>query len=970
MRKSILFTTVFSLLLLASHAQSFKIQENSYQKVRMTFETPSLQTENVKIGGGEYTRLNLEGYGHSQTVGSPQLPVFTGMLEIPLCDSIIVNVVGGDYVEMGSAELGVERPVVPVQPSYAKSYGGDRPFVKDEGVYGTDGFYALPLAAAEKAGVMRDVNLAGIRFSPISYNPVSGRFRIYKTVEVEVTYRNADIPGTLEMKARYGSPLFPVAENAVLNPMGHTRDEFSGAPIKYLIIANSMFANNESLNQFINWKKRLGYIVEVAYTSDPNVGTTTTSIKNYILTHYNNATAENPAPTFLLLIGDVAQLPPYSCNTQNSHVSDLYYATWTDGDNIPDCYYGRFSAQNVSQLQPQIEKTLIYEQYTMEDPSYLGNSVLIAGTDSYYGQTHGDGQVNYAYNNYVNTNSTANNYTTVYKHNYNCSGQAATIRSEVGAGAGWTNYTAHGGETGWSDPAFENSHVSAMNNAGKYGVMIGNCCLTGKFNYSSDCFGETLLRTANKGAVIYVGASEVSYWDEDYYWAVGVRSSCTASPTYNASNLGAYDRIFHTHGESAGNWTSTIGALVQSGNMSVQSSSSDIKLYYWEIYHIFGDPSIRPYMGIPTQINVTSSDVIMTGAASYNVSTDAPYAYVAITSNNSLVCAAFADGNGNATLTLPASMTPGEYELAIGAQNKIQYFKTVNVIVPQGPYVVSTDVAASASSTPEAGSIVNWDLTVQNLGVSAANNAYAKMTTTAPGVTVLTDSVFIGNLAADATRNLGNAFQTRFAEDIEDGTPVSLAVTVFWGASSSTRNMTVTVNAPSLMVANCTMANADHSTTFSPGDLVTVTVSNVNAGHATLSDAIVDLTCNYTGTHVTTSASHIHNLAQGQTADKSFSVQVAGHVPDLTEIPLYYHRIYNNRHEIDTLYLNIGTAMETFESGGFSQFPWVTTGSNAWEITTTTPYAGSYSARSKSGLGNYATSSLQIPLNPYRLPKR
>ena len=70
------------------------------------------------------------------------------------------------------------------------------------------------------------------------------------------------------------------------------------------------------------------------------------------------------------------------------------------GDMAPEMYYGRFSARNTAELQPQIDKTLEYEQLTMPDPSYLGEVVLIAGVDSYYAQTHGNGQINYGTNHY------------------------------------------------------------------------------------------------------------------------------------------------------------------------------------------------------------------------------------------------------------------------------------------------------------------------------------------------------------------------------------------------------------------------------------------------------------------------------------------------------------------------------------------------------------------------------------------
>lgn len=968
MKKIIVLITLL-LTAYCSFAQHYTVRQNSYNQIDLSFKSDQIQCETVKTTDGFFTKIYMDEYIDSRTVGCPQLPMLSKMLEIPLCDSVIATVSNALYDEFDATELGITHPIYPAQPSYSKSYTGEIKFVRNREVYSTNEYYAEPLVKVEKVGTMRDITMANIYVSPVQYNPVTNKVRVYRSLDVTVSFVNANIPGTYELKSKFGSPSFQIGSSAVINPMERTRGEFSGAPIKYLIIANSMFENNENLNQFIAWKKRIGYIVEAVYTNNPDVGTTTTSIKNYIMTHVNNATAENPAPTFLLLIGDVAQLPPYNCPASgdlSAHVSDLYYATWTEGDNIPDCYYGRFSAQNVSQLLPQIEKTLIYEQYTMEDPSYLGKAVLIAGTDSYWSQTHADGQINYIYNNYINTNSTTHNYTTVYKHNYDCSSQAATIRSEIGAGVGWANYTAHGGDDGWSNPGFSNSQVSSMNNAGKYGIIIGNCCLTGKFNSSSDCFGEVLLRTANKGAVIYVGASESSLWYHDYYWAVGVRSTCTANPSYDASNLGTYDHSFHTHGENADLWGTTMGSFVQNGNFAVESSTvtTDEKKYYWEIYHIFGDPSIRPYLGIPSQMNVTAADAIMIGTSSYDVQA-APYAYVALTHNNELIGATFADGDGNATITFPALSEPGEYELAVTAQNKIPYFKTVNAIVPAGAYVVTQEIALTSSSVPSVGSTIHWDLTVENMGVATANNAYAKMTSSTPDVTMLTDSVFIGSLNVDNSRVLNNAFSTALPTDVEDLDPASFTVTVYWGNGSSSKNVNIRMFAPKLVLNNYTVQAPNNATAISPGDLVTVTFVNKNTGHAVLPSASVDLTSNYTGAHVNTDPYAISTLQPDQTTTNVFYVQVGSDINDVVMVPLYYHRIYNNNHFIDTVYMTIGTAMETFESGNFTQFNWVNNSSSSnypWEITNQSPYAGTYCARSKSNLGDRKSSTLSITI--------
>ena len=59
-----------------------------------------------------------------------------------------------------------------------------------------------------------------------------------------------------------------------------------------------------ALQPLIDWKTKKGFSVIEAYTNDPNVGTSTTSIKSYLQNMYDSATINNPAPTYLLIVGD------------------------------------------------------------------------------------------------------------------------------------------------------------------------------------------------------------------------------------------------------------------------------------------------------------------------------------------------------------------------------------------------------------------------------------------------------------------------------------------------------------------------------------------------------------------------------------------------------------------------------------------------------------------------------------------
>ena len=125
-------------------------------------------------------------------------------------------------------------------------------------------------------------------------------------------------------------------------------------PVTYIIVSDPMFET--ALQPFIQWKTKKGFNVVEAYTNDPAVGTTTTSIKSYLQDFYNNPPPGYNPQSFVLFVGDVAQIPTYS-GTAGWHVSDLYYCEYT-GDLYPECYYGRFSAKNLTELQPKLIKPL------------------------------------------------------------------------------------------------------------------------------------------------------------------------------------------------------------------------------------------------------------------------------------------------------------------------------------------------------------------------------------------------------------------------------------------------------------------------------------------------------------------------------------------------------------------------------------------------------------------------------------
>jgi PKD repeat protein len=694
-----------------------KTTEKSIHSYRFKSDIKDIVLSPVATNSGLFHDISLDGYSRSYDEGKPQLPNIRKMIQLPIDGDYNIIINSYEEIIIPLNQMGITQKIMPAQPSYSKSSNlGDIIFKYNQAYYQQNQFNNNPIAIIEEVGISRGVRLANLVINPIQYNPATNTLKILTNIDIKVQFQNHDIFATKSIQEKFFSPAFENRLNdSEMLPLGINKDALSKYPIKYVIVSDPAFQT--ALQPFIEWKTKKGFYVIEAYTNNPAVGTTTTSIKNYLQNLYITATTADPAPTYVLFVGDVAQVPAYT-GTTGSHVTDLYYVTF-DGtnDNIPDMYYGRFSATNLAQLQPQIHKTLQYEKFLMPNPSYLDTVVLIAGVDASWSNTHANGQINYIESYYTNSN---NGFAHAYKYLYpqtNNTTTAAEIRTNVGKGVGIANYTAHCLSNGWSEPRFVTSDIPAMQNKDKYGLLIGNCCQSNKFN-DAECFGEALLRAVDKGAVGYIGGSNNTYWDEDFYWAVGVRTNVTANPTFDPTKLGAYDKWFHTQGIAQSNWYITNGQLSYAGNLSVEASNSSRKKYYWEIYHLMGDPSVMSYLASPTPLTVNYQNPQNVGLTSLTVTTEAN-AYVAISLNGVLLNAKLADNNGIAELNFLAINTPDTADIVVTKQNRQPFIGSVFILNSSVPNDASVSQIINPTNSYNCPNIsIIPEIEVKNMGTN------------------------------------------------------------------------------------------------------------------------------------------------------------------------------------------------------------------------------------------------------------
>lgn len=940
---------------LQSLAAEAEILRSTSEGMSLRFAIDSFEYQNIETKEGVFSRLSAETFTTTNTVGKPALPLLRRIISVPLGATLKYKMRNVSRQNIALSEAGVHYPLMPYQESVSKSADPETlPFVVNRDFYnGTKGTHEATIQLSE-LGMMRGERLFAVDYVPANYNPATRSLDVVHSLDVDIVFENADYAATNALKAKTQSVAFDTAFAAsVWNYNSNRSNVFLRHPTGYVIITPQSFMS--ALQPFIDWKRQEGYLLTIATIE--SIGNNATNIRNYMQSLWSAATPENPAPSYLLIVGDVAQVVSNSGST-GSHPTDLNYVRLEGSDYMPEMYFGRFSATTPAEVTNQVNKTLVHEKYTMPDDSYLINPVMIAGVDDNWASTHGNGQINYATQNYFNNAHGITPYTYLYP----ASGSSASqIVGNVSAGSGYVNYTAHGDVTFWHSPRFDISNINNLQNYNKYSFVVGNCCLTSKFDHGI-CFAEAWLRAENKGAVIYIGGTNSTYWNEDYWWGVGFKGSATGSaPPYNANNLGVYDAIFHDHNEPFAKWAGSAGAMVAAGNLAVVQSNSNIINMYWEIYSIMGDPSLVPYLGIPADNSFSPPETIFLGMGALEINAD-PYSYVAISMNGELHGVGLTDANGNLNLEYAPFVEPGMAQIVLTRSMRKPMITHVSVMPNDGAYVtVGLLGFEDDNGIAEAGESLPLNLSFNNVGILAAENLTVNVDSESPWVYFDTKEAQIDDIPADTEVNISGLFTLHIDQGVPDQHRANICFSVSDGSHTWETRRYIDINAPNVYIASTTYFDPNNNGAFEPGETINITLDIANNGHMAVESGNLRLILNSEYASLLANHFTLPGIPIGGNIPISLHLSISPDAEEGSVIPLGVALDMGAQMINHSIIVPVGAVMEAFESGNFNVFPWINNSAVPWTISTDA-YSGSYSARS-GAIGNNTNSSLSISMN-------
>ncbi|MEA3446235.1 MAG: C25 family peptidase propeptide domain-containing protein, partial [Bacteroidota bacterium] len=335
---------------------SIKLLNSSDSKSVISFSFEDFEINEVEIPKAVMHKLSLGDATPILLEAAPEVLKLTASVVIPDKAEMTVKVVDSKYVDYPNVSLlpskgNLTRDIDPATVPY--SFGK---------AYQQDEFFPAKLTQLREPFILRDYRGQTVVVYPFQYNPVKKLLRVYHEMVVEISKKSDNGQNILvrnKSVERVSSEFNQLYTNQFLN---YNQQKYT--PVvdegRMLIISYGSYMAN--MQDFIDWKIQAGMEVDIVNVS--TIGNSA-AIKTYVENYY-----VSPGLTFLLLVGDHAQVPSYSAS---AGMSDNTYGYITGSDHYPEVFVGRFSAENTNHVATMVDRSVDYEKYPTINDFYAKN---------------------------------------------------------------------------------------------------------------------------------------------------------------------------------------------------------------------------------------------------------------------------------------------------------------------------------------------------------------------------------------------------------------------------------------------------------------------------------------------------------------------------------------------------------------------------------------------------------------------
>ncbi|MDP1623126.1 MAG: C25 family cysteine peptidase [Bacteroidales bacterium] len=601
--------------------------------------------------------------------GAPDLPKLTVSLVIPDLAGMSVRIVSSEYKDYPGMMIAPSKGVImrDIDPSTVPySFGAP---------YSVDNFYPGSLSDTREPYIIRDVRGQTLIAYPFQYNPVSKILRVYYNMTIELFKTseagNNPLPTPLNIK-KMPQDFLPVLQRQFIN-----FDAMAYIPLSeygnLLVICYGPFMS--AMEPYVNWKRSEGYQTEMLHKD--SVGSTAAQIRSFIANYYNTK-----GLTHVLLVGDAPQIPT-NTGSGLGGPSDNAYGYIVGNDHYADAFIGRFSAENIAQVQTQVQRTLDYEM----NPQFLTDDWFTTVIGIASDQGPGDDN-EYDYQHVRNQQTQLKGYTYTMNPELFDGSQGGNdapgnpsppmVATEVNNGASLILYTGHGSNTAWSTSGFSNNNVNQLTNAGKLPFIWSVACVNGNFT-SITCFAEAWLRATQggqpTGAIAFLGSTINQSWNSPMEGQDAMTNILIESDSNNIKR--------------------TFAGVSINGCMKMIDSYGTDGANMADTWTIFGDPTIMLRTAVPQPITAQYDTMLYVSDTLLGVYCNVSGARVTATLADTILATGLVV-NDTVMLSFPAlTMADDTIHLVVTAYNRIPYQAYIVI------HAIPPPVVAGFTGVPE-----------------------------------------------------------------------------------------------------------------------------------------------------------------------------------------------------------------------------------------------------------------------------
>jgi hypothetical protein len=975
--------------------QGFSLTEKTRDGLHISYSVGQVTLDQINYRGEEMSEVSIKAISIPNDEGKPNLPADSRMMAIPQGATATLQVVSFEKEVIHNVNI---APALRIQ---SENEEPEMNYVKDLSVYNKDAYYpAEPFVMGNS--YIRGVEAVTLAITPFQYNPVTKDLIVYTNVELAVTFEGGNGHfGEDRLRSPYWDPilaaeLFNYDQLPVIDYEARMQDwlrgDLDGA--EYLIITPNNDAWAEYANQLKEYRTRQGIITEV-YRLDEMPANNTNDMKAWFHNAYNTWEI---APVAVCLLGDhgtnMGQYVPAETVSHplGSCITDNRYADVVGNDNLPDMVFSRLIAETPDQLPVFVGKQLEYE-YTNPnmDPSFYTRPITALGwqTERWFQicsevfggymrqQGYNPNRINCIYSGTPGGVWSSNQNTSMVVNYFGpngvgyipqtpgelggwTGGTPQQVVDAVNEGAFWLQHRDHGEEHGWGEPAVKNSHVAQMNNVGKLPFVMSINCLTGKFNYNSDCFCEAWMRRTyngeNAGAVGVLCPTETSYSfvNDAFVWGVYDLFDGNFMPDYGP------------YAANTGNWMPAFGNVA--GKYFLAQSSwpynTDDKDITYTMFTAHCDAFLRIYTQVPQEMEVTHPEVVIAGLG--EVSITAPegciISLVKEDSENGWRILAVAEATGDPqTIEFDPQVPPTEINLIVTGQNYLRYEAVMGVIPADGPYIVFDSKVIhdqNGNAQLDFDEAITLDVTLKNVGSDPMEAFEAVLETESEYITITNGTAQYESMNPNAYQTVADAFSFTVADNVPDNTSNKFTITVTNGNDAYVSNLSIKAYAPAFELGNMSITEieGDGNGRLDAGETAQLSFPIENAGHANAATTLATLQMMSPYIVVTESSASFENVNAGETKMAVYDIAVDESAPLGYCCPIILS-VTSGQYTAQKDYIaKVGLVLEDFETGEFGE-SWFNDNIRPWSIVNEDPYEGQYCVKSGgAGISNVNSS--------------